>query len=179
MKNNIFISLSVAILTLTAVPTAAIADSSPHTFYFNVINDDPAPSQTVKDIVESQLYVEVYDYSSSVKFTFHNFNNSGPTSAMVVTEIYFDDDPLPDILDYDNPVITNYDGTNYAISTKNNPNVPEGNAIGFSETGAFDLVNPAPTWDINQESADHGSNTVEQLDISFEYNNDYSYQQKN
>ena len=183
MKNKIILPLFIALLTFAAVPTAALALHSPERFYFNVINDDPSPSQTIKNILSSQLYVEVWDVSAyTVKFSFHNYNETGTTYSMVATSIYFDDESLPWILDYDTPDIYNYSGVDYDISDKTNPNLPSGNNINFEASGAYDPESPSPTWGVGAEEGDHEDNPVEQVNISFRYlpkndQNFYSYQQ--
>ncbi len=170
MKNKNLLPLLIASLIFVAVPSALLAAVSPPTFYFSVINNDPAPSQTIKDALSSQLYVEVIDEGEfSVTFSFHNYNETGTTTPMVVTSIYFDDEPLPHLLDYASPTITNYTGTDYVISTKTNDDLPAGNPINFEASGAYVPENPSPTWGINEEASDHEGNPVEQLDISFMY----------
>ena len=109
MKSKLIVPLFIALAAFVASATAALANPSPvNTFQFNVIQN---VDQSIKDILYSQLYVEVWnDPDQQIRFIFRN----DPDSYMIATSIYFADN-IP-FLNYDNPqIINNVSGVKYAV----------------------------------------------------------------
>ena len=109
MKSKLIVPLFIALAAFVASATAALAKPSPvNTFHFNVIQN---VDQSIKDILYSQLYVEVWnDSDQQIRFSFGN----DPDSDMIATSIYFADNTP--FLNYDNPkIINNVSGVKYAV----------------------------------------------------------------
>ena len=109
MKSKLIVPLFIALAAFVASATAASAQpSSVNTFHFNVIQN---VDQSIKDILYSQLYVEVRnDSDQQIQFSFRN----DPDSNMIATSIYFADNTP--FLNYDNlKIINNVSGVKYAV----------------------------------------------------------------
>jgi hypothetical protein len=180
MKSKLIVPLFIALAAFVASATAALAKPSPvNTFHFNVIQN---VDQSIKDILYSQLYVEVWnDSDQQIRFSFRNYNGID-TTPMIVTSIYFDNEPPPNpnlhLLDNANPDIDNVSGVDYEImdpKNSNSLNLPAETNIGFVPTEGYDS-NPPPSGPNG-----NGINPGDALDISFNYlmknaNNYYKYQ---